>query len=89
MPAPSIAFTIADAVPQDAQEAVIAAVGFVDGVRAVQRIAPDSTIPAVRRMCVATLVEGPGAPDPAEVAERIRALPGIAGADLPPDRGLV
>jgi hypothetical protein len=84
-----IAFTIDSTVPQDAEDAVIAAVGFVDGVANVQRLSPGSTIPEIRRMGVATVAEGPTGPDAATVAASIRALPGIQSADLAPDRGLL
>jgi hypothetical protein len=88
MAEPVVAFTIAPTVAQEAEDAVLAAVGFVDGVARVERVSPGSTIPEIRRMGVAILSQDLGAPPSEVVTQRIRALPGIESAEVAPDRGL-
>ncbi|HSV65873.1 MAG TPA: hypothetical protein VLJ59_08225 [Mycobacteriales bacterium] len=85
MAAPVVAFTIAADVPAEAQGAVIAAVRSVDGVVDAYRLSPESSIPEVRRMCAAALANGA---DPRAVAARVRGVPGVESADVPPARGI-
>ena len=86
MPQPVIAFTIAPGLHREAEEAIMTAVGYVDGVEAVRRLAPESRIGEIQRMGMAYLNPGPNAPNPEVVADAIRAMPGIESADVPPDR---
>jgi hypothetical protein len=86
VPARTITFLIAAVVPQDAEEALIAAVGFVEGVDAAWRLVPSSTIPEVRRMGVAVL--RPDARDPESVLTSIRELSGIESAQFAAERGM-
>lgn len=86
MPQPVIAFTIAPGLPREAEDAIITAVGYVDGVEASRRIAPESRIGEIQRMGIAFLTSGPNAPNPEAVAGAIRALPGVESAEVPPDR---
>jgi hypothetical protein len=86
MPPPVIAFTIAPGLSREAEEAIITAVGYVDGVETVRRLAPESRIGEIQRMGIALLTLGPNAPNPEAVTDAIRSLPGIESADVPPDR---
>jgi hypothetical protein len=80
-----VVFTIAAWVPPDQQDAVIAAVQVVDGVTAAFRLAPESTVPEILRMGVATVADGA---EQADVVDRLRLVPGVESADIPPPRGL-
>jgi hypothetical protein len=86
MPQPVIAFTIVPGLPREAEDAIITAVGLVDGVEASRRIAPESRVGEIQRLGIAFLTLGPSAPNPDVVANAIRALPGIESAEVPPDR---
>jgi hypothetical protein len=86
MPQPVIAFTIAPGLPREAEDAIITSVGWVDGVEASRRIAPESRVGEIQRMGIAFLASGPNAPNPGAVADAIRAIPGVESAEVPPDR---
>jgi hypothetical protein len=85
MGAQTVVFSIAANVPPEAHDAVLSAVKSIDGIVEVQLLSPESTVPEIRRMAVASLLKGV---DPREVTTRVRTIAGIESADIPPARGL-
>lgn len=82
---PMVTFAVAEDVPEVDQDAVLARVAEVEGVRAVERLRPESRLPELLRLAFA-LVD-PDA-DPRDVSERIALVEGVEYADVPPDRFL-
>jgi hypothetical protein len=83
---PVVTFALRPELPPDDHEAILSAISWVRGVLTVTSLAPESDLPALRRLGTATV---DARANPHSVAEAIASLDGIEYAEVAAGRGPV